>query len=148
MEINGKEYTLEYTVEASLCAECIEKTVNLFMTVAEAQDERDVKKFLTSMTDIPKTALTLFYGGLLENHGDEVKSIADAKRLVSAYFKENKDKEDANFYGLLELCLTQMKEDGFFKQIGLEQMMNQTEETEGKTTHMNRQQRRAKASEK
>lgn len=149
MVISGKEYRLEYTVEAALCDECVERTMNLFMAIGEAQNEQDVKKVVSTMTDIPRTALYLFYGGLLENHSDEIKGVDDAKHLVSIYFKENKDDEEANFYGLLTKCLEQMREDGFFKQIGLEQAMNQTEEAENsKTIPMNRQQRRAKASAK
>lgn len=147
MEINGKNYRLEYTVEAALCDECVERTMNLFMELGEAENEKDVKKVVSAMTDIPRTALYLFYGGLLENHSDEIKGVGDAKKLVSIYFKENKDKDDANFYGLLEMCLTQMKEDGFFNQIGLGQALNQTEEMT-QPTSMNRQQRRAKASAK
>lgn len=147
MEINGKNYRLEYTVEAALCDECVERTMNLFMELGEAENEKDVKKVVSAMTDIPRTALYLFYGGLLENHSDEIKGVGDAKKLISIYFKENKDKDDANFYGLLEMCLTQMKEDGFFNQIGLGQALNQTEEMT-QPTSMNRQQRRAKASAK
>lgn len=146
MEINGKEYRLEYTVEAALCDECVEKTMSLLMSIGEAEDERDIKKVISTMSDVPKTALYLFYGGLLEHHSDEVRSVTDAKRLISAYFRENADAEDANFYGLLTKCLEKMKEDGFFKQIGLEQALNQTQDS--KTIPMNRQQRRAKASEK
>ena len=148
MEINGKEYRLEYTVEASLCDECVERTMSLFMAIGEAQNEQDVKKVVSAMTDIPRTALYLFYGGLLEHHSDEIKGVDDAKRLVSAYFKENKDDENANFYGLLTKCLEQMKEDGFFRQIGLEQAVSQSEDEDSKTIPMNRQQRRAKASKK
>jgi hypothetical protein len=148
MEISGKNYRLEYTVEAALCDECVERTMRLFVAIGEAQNEQDIKKVVSTMTDIPRTALYLFYGGLLEHHADEVKSVDDAKKLVTEYFRENKDSEDANFYGLLTTCLTQMKEDGFFRQIGLEQAVNQTEEMEQKTIPMNRQQRRAKASAK
>ncbi len=148
MVISGKDYKLEYTVEAALCDECVERTMNLFMAIGEAQNEQDIKKVVSTMTDIPRTALYLFYGGLLENHSDEIKCVDDAKRLITVYFKENKDADDANFYGLLSSCLEQMKEDGFFKQIGLEQAMNQIEDENSKTIHLNRQQRRAKASEK
>lgn len=146
MEINGKNYRLEYTVEAALCDECIEKTMNLLMAIGDAENDQDIKKTVSTMSDIPKTALYLFYGGLLENHSDEIRGVGDAKKLISAYFKEHKGEEEANFYGLLTTCLTQMKEDGFFRQIGLEQAVNQTEEL--KTIPMNRQQRRAKASAK
>ena len=147
MKINGKNYRLEYTVEAALCDECVERTMNLFMELGEAENEKDVKKVVSAMTDIPRTALYLFYGGLLENHSDEIKGVGDAKKLISIYFNENKGKDDANFYGLLEMCLTQMKEDGFFNQIGLGQALNQTEEMT-QPTSMNRQQTRAKASAK
>ena len=66
----------------------------------------------------------MFYAGLLENHGDEVKSIEDAKAILKGYIKEN----NSNFYDVLTMLFECMSDDGFFRQIGLEQMteMSQT----------------------
>ena len=41
---------------------------------------------------------------------------------------EHKDDETGNFYGILQMCIDQMTEDGFFKLIGLTEMVNQTKE--------------------
>lgn len=130
--INSKEYVIEFTIEASLYNACTEKVTGLMMKLSEAQDKKDIKELLGSMSDIPQTALTMFYAGLLEHHGEDgdgsVTSIKDAKKLIKEYIAENKDDETGNFYGVMEMLIDQMAEDGFFKQIGLEQLMNQTEE--------------------
>lgn len=126
LEIDGKDYKLEYTMEASLYEECTERVTTLMFDVSDAEDENGIKNVISAIKNIPQTSLTMFYAGLLEHHGERgdrtVLSKNDAKTLLRKYFDEHKEDETGNFYGMMELLLTQMGEDGFFKQIGLEQM--------------------------
>lgn len=138
LTIGGKEYTFKFSVDASLNDECVEKTTGLMMKVAEAHDERDIDLMLHSVSNIPMTALSVFYAGLLEYHGmgrdadHSIRSKEDAKELIKTYFEENPDSEDANFFGILNMMVEQMNEDGFFKLVGLESLM-QTETPENGT---------------
>lgn len=131
LNIGGKEYKIEFTIEASLYDGCTEKVTGLMLKIAEAEDKKAIKEMISTMSDIPQTALTMFYAGLLEHHGAEgdgsVTSLKDAKVLIKQYFAEHAEDGTGNFYDVLQMLMEQMGEDGFFKQIGLEQMMNQTE---------------------
>ena len=123
-KIDGKDYKVEYTIEAALYEECTEAVMNFMVDSSTAADAKDMKMLIKNMSNVPQITLTLFYAGLLEHHspssGDgSVANLADAKRLATQYFRENPDVEDANFYGLLNTLIGQMREDGFFKQIGL-----------------------------
>lgn len=143
MNIGGDEYRLEFSVEASLYADCTAKLMEFLgaaygsgeiaKNVSKVQPEKQaeairvaIKEGLQSVANIPDVAMTLFYAGLLEYHGidgdQRVKSMRDAKRLVRAYFAEHEDDDQGDFYALLQLCIEQMGEDGFFKRIGLEKM--------------------------
>lgn len=124
IKIGDKEYTIEFTIEASLYNDCTEKVVGLISSVA---GDNDLASVIETMSDVPQTTLTMFYAGLLEHHGEDgdgtVKSKTDAKRLIKKYFEEHKEDETGNFHGMMGLLLDQMMNDGFFKQIGLVQMM-------------------------
>lgn len=122
--IGGKEYKFEFSIEASLYNECTEKVAGLFIDLEEAENTRQV---VTSISDVPHTALIMFYAGLLEYHSDEIKSIDDAKALIKVYFKEDKEQ---NFYSVLNQMVDCMSDDGFFKQIGLTQMIEAMAEEE------------------
>lgn len=128
LNIGNKEYKIEFTIEASLCNECTEQVTNLMMSVADASEKQEIKSVVKSMVNIPNTALTMLYAGLLEHHGDEIATIEDAKCLIKEYFAEHKEDGKGNFYALMELLMEQMGNDGFFRQIGLEQMAEQAEE--------------------
>lgn len=126
LKIGNKEYHIEFTVEASLYNECTQKVTDLMLELTVAGN-KSIKDTIKSMTNIPQTTLTMFYAGLLEHHGEEgdksVMSESDAKALVKQYLKEHKEDETGNFYAIMEMLIAQMGEDGFFKQIGLEQMI-------------------------
>ena len=130
LKIGDKDYKLEYTIEASLYDECTEKVTEMMFSLAEAQGKESIKEFVHSMKNIPQTTLTMFYAGLLEHHGEDgdgtVLTKKDAKKLIKQYFEEHADDDTGNFYGIMGILMEQMGEDGFFKQIGLQQM-NQTE---------------------
>ena len=133
IDIGGKEYEIEFTVEASLYNECTEKVAGLMIEISEAQEKENIRSVISSMSDIPQTTLTMFYAGLLEHHGEDgdksVLSKSDAKKLIKQYFKEHHDEESGNFYGFMEMLIEQMGEDGFFKQVGLIQGAEQAEKT-------------------
>lgn len=137
IKIGNKDFKIEFTIEASLYNECTEKVAGLLYSISEAGDKEDIKRMISSMSDIPQTTLTMFYAGLLEHHGEDgdnsVLSKSDAKKLIKQYFKEHPDDETGNFYGVMEMLVEQMIDDGFFKQIGLEQVASQTKEQK-KTT--------------
>ena len=128
--IDGEEYRLEFSIEASLYNDCIEKITNLMFGIDEGQNRRDIKTLLSSISDVPNTAITCFYAGLLEHHGVEgdgrVINRSVAKKLVTKLLKDE-NSEYNNFYDIFTLCLDQMAEDGFFDLIGLSDMLK-TEE--------------------
>ena len=125
--IGGEEYRLEYSIEASLYADCVSKLMSLMTDVETAGQEENIKKLFSGVSNIPDTTLSMFYAGLLEAHGlegdNKVPNIQAAKKLLSQYLKEHKDDETGNFYGVMEMCIGQMGEDGFFNLVGLDSMM-------------------------
>lgn len=137
LTIGEKEYKLEFTIEASLYKDCTEKVTGFMADIATMEDKKNIRDAISAMTDIPQTTLTMFYAGLMEHHGEDgdqsVMSLKDAKKLIKQYFKEHEEDETGNFYGVMQILLEQMGEDGFFKQIGLEQMAVQTTEKTVKT---------------
>lgn len=130
LNIGGAEYKLEYSIEASLYADCISDLTELLSDIGTAENNKDIKGMLKGMSNIPKTALTLFYAGLMENHGShpggdgKIPDIQAAKKLITQYIRESLDNNEVNFYSIMEMCVSQMGEDGFFKLIGLEQMID------------------------
>ena len=112
LKIGEKEYILEYTFEAVASGDCIKKTLDLF----EILDNEELE-IGNRMATLPNTVITLFHCGLLENHGEVTKE--ESRSLLKQYFNENKDDDNATFYGMMLKIFEQMGEDGFFKQIGL-----------------------------
>lgn len=147
LKIGGKDYKLEYSIEASLYADCTANLTGLMTEIQMAGDNKDVKKVVSELSNIPQTALTIFYAGLMEHHGAHpdgdgtVPDIQTAKRLIAQYLKEHTDDDTGNFFGIMQMCIEQMGEDGFFKLTGLEGMMNQFSQT----AKPNRATRRAEA---
>lgn len=125
IKIGNKEYKFEFTIEASLYGECTEALTAFLTDVGTAGG--NLKDVLKSISDIPQTALTLFYAGLLEHHGEDgdgtVCSKKDAKRLIKQYFEDKKDTDEADFYSIMALMIEVMEEDGFFKRTGLERVL-------------------------
>lgn len=151
LTIGNKVYRIEFTLEASLYNECTEKITGLMTDVALATEKNKIKEMIASMSNVPQTTLTLFYAGLLEHHGEDgdqtVMSKKDAKNLIKQYFSEHKEDGKDNFYDLMGILLDQMGKDGFFKQIGLVQMMEKAEEEETEKTQKSKK-KTTKATEK
>ena len=122
MTIKGKEYTIEYSFEASLYDECTEKIMTLIMQISETQEEGELKQIIPTFSTIPQVTLTMFYAGLLEHHSEEVKSKDDAKALLKDVFEEDKNK---SFYSVLSELIETMRADGFFDRMGISDMMEQ-----------------------
>lgn len=127
ISIDGIGYVIEYSIEASLYNECTEKVAGLMADLSTAEDREDVKSVISSIADVPQTTLSMFYAGLLEHHGRDgdgtVLNKGDAKKLLRTYINEHKDDDQGNFYGVMNILIEAMVDDGFFKLIGLESMM-------------------------
>ena len=145
LQIGGKDYKLEYSIEASLYADCTASLTGLMTEIQIAGDSKDIKRIVSELSNIPQTTLTIFYAGLMEHHGvhpdgdGSVPDIQTAKHLIAQYLKEHSEDDTGNFFGIMQMCIEQMGEDGFFKLTGLEGMMNQFNQT----TNPNRATRRA-----
>lgn len=149
IKIGNKKYKLEYTIEAALYKDCAETVINFMSNVANAENKNEIKEVLSATIDVPNTCMTCFYAGLLENHGEEITSLSDAKQLIKVWFKENQDNEKGNFYGLFMDLLEIMGEDGFFKQLGLTQLVNEAEEaTENAKIPQDHKKKQTKVSKK
>lgn len=122
LNINGEDYKFEFSIEASLYGDCIERITMLMLNIDAGQSSGEVKTLVGSVSDIPNTAIICFYAGLLEHHGTDgdgkVPNLATAKDLVKALLKDEESGYD-NFYDILSLCTEQMREDGFFDLVGL-----------------------------
>lgn len=131
IKVGRDEYTIEFTFEASLYGECTEKVIAFMSAIPENGTADEIKNFITSLSDIPSTTLTMFYAGLLEHHGEDgdgsVASKKDAKSILKLYMEENKDNEDGTFYAVMEKMIAQMGEDGFFDRIGLTKILSAEE---------------------
>ena len=113
INIDGIDYTFEFTIEASLYSECTEKVTGLMANAGMAQAEdgnamEQVKGMLSTMADIPTVAMTMFYAGLMEHHGNTVKCLNDAKVLVKKYLAEHKDDDKGNFYAIMQKMMMKL----------------------------------------
>ena len=80
----------------------------------------------------------MFHAGLLENHN---VTLSDSKRLIAQYIKEHKEDETGSFYGVMEMLMEDMGNDGFFELIGLDSMFAKAEKqtTETPQDHKKKQ---------
>ena len=143
--INAKEYTLEYTMEASLYKEGIEELTRYMMKMDPSTLESP-ESIISSIADLPHTVLTMFYAGLLEYHSDEIKTEKHAKNLLKEYFAEHKEDETGNFYGMMGIIFDCMRDDGFFNQLGLTQMLATEEAPNEKVAKMPQDHKKKQAS--
>lgn len=124
INIGGKDYTFIFDIEASLQNDYIEQIVNLSVSLVDIKGAGDLAR---TVADVPQTALTMFYTGLLENHGvsgdGSVRGIDDAKALLKTYIKEHKEDGKGNFFAVLNDMIECMSDDGFFDLIGLSQLI-------------------------
>lgn len=139
--IDNKEYTFEFTIEASLYDDCTKSVMDLFVKggmVSGAATDADLdgarEYLLETIANLPQKALTLFYAGLLEHHGPEgdrsINSKADAKKLLTTYLKEN----NKSFKDVLGDMMGIMGDDNFFDLTGLNQIMTEVTENPKENT--------------
>lgn len=130
LKIGDKDYKLEYGIEASLYNDCIKSVMNTLVAIGGGTN-RNISEMISGMSDIPRTAIIVFYAGLIQYHGDHpdgdgsVPDLATAKKLVVQYISEHKDDERGNFFGIFDMCLGQMEEDGFFELTGMTEFVNE-----------------------
>lgn len=124
--INNKEYTLEYSIEASLYDECTKTVMDTFVKasmsagyVKDGDSMAAISGVVESIANLPQKVVTLFYAGLLEHHGNSgdhsVKSRADAKNILVMYLKES----GKSFVDVNNELLECIGEDNFFDLTGL-----------------------------
>ena len=124
IEINGRNYTFEFTFEAAMHEECVEKIISLIDGITSAQANENVQGYIASIAKAPKTVINMVYAGLLEHHADEIKNVKDASNLIKDYFAEHKEDGEGNFMSLMSLMMETMENDGFFNMIGLDEIFN------------------------
>lgn len=69
LKIGGKDYKLEYGIEASLFDDCVKSVMNMLVSTSGGTD-RSLKEMVSGMSSIPNVALNAFYAGLLQYHGN------------------------------------------------------------------------------
>lgn len=141
--IDGKEYTITFSIAASLYNECTEKIMDSFVAggmIQEAAESKNIesatKRVISTVANIPQKACVLFYAGLLENHGSEfgdgtVPTLKDATKLLATYRLEHSDDNDGkgiSLYDIMSDMMDQIVEDHFFELIGLDRVMDGLEE--------------------
>ena len=124
LKIGNEEYSIKFSIEASLYSECAEKITSIMFGMAGVDSNEGKKEFISSLSNIPQTALHMFHAGLLENHN---VTLSDSKRLIAQYIKEHKEDETGSFYGVMEMLIDDMANDGFFELIGLDKMFQKVE---------------------
>lgn len=139
--IGEKEYTFKFSVGASLYNECTEAILDSLISGGKVQGYAQVNDYdsainnlVTSISDIPKKALTLFYAGLIEYHGTgrngdgTVKSIEDAQEILVEYIGENigeDGKAKVTMASVFRQMMDIIGDDNFFEIAGINETLEQ-----------------------
>lgn len=119
LTIGGKKYTFVYSVAATLDDDLLETVTNMVKVTQEENGDPS----LAIMGKLPVLTRTLFYGGLLQIHGEfgdgSVKSRKDADRLLFQYMTENEGKKEASLINIFNALYNQMGDDNFLSRIGM-----------------------------
>lgn len=119
LTIGGKKYTFIYSVAATLDDDLLETVTNMVKVTQEENGDPS----LAIMGKLPVLTRTLFYGGLLQLHGEfgdgSVKSRKDADRLLFQYMTENEGKKEASLINIFNALYNQMGDDNFLSRIGM-----------------------------
>lgn len=146
LKTKDKIYEIEFTFEAAE-SETIQTVFDYFsgsyMFKGMKDSGTELEKKLSQMdsmiggiSSMPKLAIDFLLMGLLEHHGEfgdktqDILSRDDAKRVYKEFCKENPDDAMSIHSGLFDALKEQMEADGFFKRIGLEQMMEAMNQVE------------------
>lgn len=135
LTINGNEYKLEYTFEASEHKDTVQKMFKVLsgaylmrkgVVIDETDEEKAREAMINAMidgsaemvADVPHIVKSAFYAGLLEHNP---KSEEEAYSLMKEYMKENK----ISYRKLFEDIKECMEDDGFFDLSGLTEMLQE-----------------------
>lgn len=135
LTINGNEYKLEYTFEASEHKDTVQKMFKVLsgaylmrkgVVIDETNEEKAREAMVNAMidgsaemvADVPHIVKSAFYAGLLEHNP---KSEDEAYSLMKEYMKENK----ISYRKLFEDIKECMEDDGFFDLSGLTEMLQE-----------------------
>ena len=133
--INGNEYKLEFTFEASEHKDTVQKMFKVLsgaylmrkgVVIDETDEEKAREAMINAMidgsaemvADVPHIVKSAFYAGLLEHNP---KSEEEAYSLMKEYMKENK----ISYRKLFEDIKECMEDDGFFDLSGLTEMLQE-----------------------
>lgn len=146
LHVDNKDYVVEFTFEAAesdIVNTAFDFFSGAYMLKTLPADEKTLKTkegqkqvqlqqldvLFEQASKTPRLTIDFLYMGLLEHHGEcgdkstDIKTRNDAKMLYKKFCKENPDSELAMHTGLFEALKGQMEEDGFFKRIGLDLLM-------------------------
>ena len=131
--INGNDYKIEYSIEASLYEDCAGCLMDFFINSGMAEGAAGagdattaVNGLKATLISIPQRTLTLFYAGLMENHE---MSKAEAKELLKQYISES----GKSYLDIQNELVAIVEEDNFFDLIGLNKLFpNQESNTKPK----------------
>ena len=119
LTIGGKKYTFVYSVAATLDDDLLETVTNMVKVTQEEEGDSS----LAIAGKLPVLTKALFYGGLLQFHGEfgdgSVKSRKDADRLLFQYMTENEGKKEASLINIFNALYEQMGDDNFLSRIGM-----------------------------
>ena len=120
--INDKEYTLKYSIEASLYEDCVSNLLGM-LSIGDDVNSQNLDAMITKVAHLPAMAMKLFYAGLIECHGtsgdSSVLNEGDAIALAKTYLTEH----EMSFEDLIGELIGCMQDDGFFKLTGLDEML-------------------------
>ena len=159
--VNDKSYEIEYTFEAAE-SDVVRKVfdyftgayqyrnINTSKTPEEMTDEektayniRMLDSTIGEVATIPGLTIEFLFMGLLEHHGvngditNDITSRDEARKLYKDSCKQNPDDERAMHSGMFDALKAQMDKDGFFKRIGLEQMLTRINSMDQEQTKNN-----------
>lgn len=116
--IGGRNYFIEYGIEATFYSDCSAAVMDYFLSLGSANVTGDIKKAMESICDIPRKCMHVFYAGLMQ-HNPSVNGLNDAKKLLVQYSEESGKTLHEIFNELLE----QMGADNFLQKTGLDKFL-------------------------
>ena len=132
--IDGKEYTIEFTIEATLYDTGIEEVLNQMIGLGVIEEEANkantveerlnvLRAYVRESSTFARDAVSMFFAGLVEHHGingdGSITTKQDAMALMKKYLNET---ADLDMYTVYTEMIEEIAKDNFFKKIGYEKM--------------------------
>lgn len=124
--VNGKDYKLEFTFEASECKDLVNRMFKIMTMSYIAEDMKDLDEQVTvkamldgaakQVADTPETCKIAFYAGFREHNP---LTMDETVEIMRNYMKENK----VSYAKLFKEIKEWMETDGFFEISGLNDMI-------------------------